>query len=147
MRGKINPTQCEALTMVAVQVIGNHHAVAFAGSQGNLQLDVYKPPMLHTVLVSMELPADACRSYSERSATGIEPSEKRMKEYLDNLPTLVLALHPHIGDEKAAKISLTAYPGGISLREAALKLEVLTAEQFDPWVRPKVMTHPPERSL
>jgi fumarate hydratase class II len=142
MPGKINPTQCEALTMVAVQVFGNDHAVAFAGSQGNFQLNVYKPVMLHNVLVSIELLADACSSFSERCAIGIEPNEKRIKEHLDHSLMLVTALNPHIGYEKAAKISLTAYREDISLREAALKFGFLTAEQFDSWVRPQDMTHP-----
>ncbi len=142
MPGKINPTQCEALTMVAVQVFGNDHAVAFAGSQGNFQLNVYKPVMLHNVLVSTELLADACRSFSERCAAGVEPNEKRIKEHLDNSLMLVTALNPHIGYEKAAKISLTAYREDMALREAALKLGFLTAEQFDSWVRPEDMTHP-----
>ncbi len=147
MPGKINPTQCEALTMVAVQVFGNDHAVAFAGSQGNFQLNVYKPVMLHNVLTSIELLADACRSFSERCAAGIEPNEKRIKENLDNSLMLVTALNPHIGYEKAAKISLTAYREDISLREAAIKLGFLTAEDFDRWVRPQDMTHPLEGSL
>ena len=142
MPGKINPTQCEALTMVAIQVFGNDHAVAFAGSQGNFQLNVYKPVMLHNVLVAIELLADASRSFSERCAAGIEPNEKRIKEHLDNSLMLVTALNPHIGYEKAAKISLTAYREDISLREAALKLGFVTAEQFDAWVRPQDMTHP-----
>ncbi|WP_157466515.1 class II fumarate hydratase [Edaphobacter aggregans] len=142
MPGKINPTQCEALTMVAVQVFGNDHAVAFAGSQGNFQLNVYKPVILHNVLMSIELLADASRSFCDRCAIGIEPNEKRIKEHLDNCLMLVTALNPHIGYEKAAKISLTAYHEDLSLREAALKLGFLTAEQFDAWVRPLEMTHP-----
>jgi fumarate hydratase, class II len=142
MPGKINPTQCEALSMVAVQVFGNDHAVAFAGSQGNFQLNVYKPVMLHNVLTSIELLADASRSFSERCAAGLEPNEKRIKEHLDNSLMLVTALNPHIGYEKAAKISLTAYREEMTLREAALKLGLLTAEQFDSWVRPEDMTHP-----
>ncbi|RZU35292.1 class II fumarate hydratase [Edaphobacter modestus] len=142
MPGKINPTQCEALTMVAVQVFGNDHAVAFAGSQGNFQLNVYKPVMLHNVLTSIELLADASRSFCDRCAIGIEPNEKRIKEHLDNSLMLVTALNPYIGYEKAAKISLTAYHEDLSLREAALKLGFLTAEQFDSWVRPQDMTHP-----
>jgi fumarate hydratase, class II len=145
MPGKVNPTQCEALTMVAVQVFGNDHAVAFAGSQGNFQLNVYKPVILHNVLVSIELLADACCSFTMHCATGIEPDEKRIKEHLDNSLMLVTALNPHIGYEKSAKISLTAYREGISLREAALKLGFLTAEQFDQWVRPEDMTHPLEK--
>src|SRR5580704_4028865 len=142
MPGKINPTQCEALTMVAVQVFGNDHAVAFAGSQGNFQLNVYKPVILHNLLTSIELVADASRSFCERCAVGIEPNKKRIKEHLDNSLMLVTALNPHIGYEKAAKISLTAYREDISLREAALKVGFLNAQQFDSWVRPEEMTHP-----
>lgn len=142
MPGKINPTQCEALTMVAVQVFGNDHAVAFAGSQGNFQLNVYKPIILHNVLTSIELLAEASRSFCERCAVGIEPNEKRVKEHLDHSLMLVTALNPHVGYEKAAKISLTAYREDISLREAALKLGFLTGNQFDSWVRPAEMTHP-----
>lgn len=142
MPGKINPTQCEALTMVAVQVFGNDHAVAFAGSQGNFQLNVYKPVMLHNVLTSIELLTDACRSFCDRCAVGIEPNEKRIKEHLNESLMLVTALNPHIGYEKAAKISLTAYREDLTLREAALKLGFLTEEQFDVWVRPEEMTHP-----
>ena len=146
MPGKINPTQCEALTMVAVQVFGNDHAVAFAGSQGNFQLNVYKPVILHNVLNrSNSSPMPAAPSH-EHCAKGIEPNEKRIKEHLDNSLMLVTALNPHIGYEKAAKIALTAYREDISLREAALKLGFLTAEQFDSWVRPEDMTHPLEES-
>ncbi|PYT17342.1 MAG: class II fumarate hydratase [Acidobacteria bacterium] len=142
MPGKINPTQCEAMTQVVVQVFGNDHAVAFAGSQGNFQLNVFKPVILHNVLESIELTADACRSFEERCARGIEPNEARIREHLDNSLMLVTALNPHIGYEKAARISLTAYHEGTSLREAALKLGYVTAEQFDEWVKPEEMTHP-----
>jgi len=142
MPGKINPTQCEALTMVAVQVFGNDHAVAFAGSQGNFQLNVYKPVMLHNVLTSIELLTDASRSFCDRCAFGIEPNEKRIKEHLNNSLMLVTALNPHIGYEKAAKISLTAYHEDLTLRDAALQLGILTGDQFDSWVRPEEMTHP-----
>jgi len=142
MPGKINPTQCEAMTMVAVQVFGNDHAVAFAGSQGNFQLNVYKPVMLHNVLQSIQLLAEAARSFNDRCAAGIEPDEKRIKEHLDNSLMLVTALNPHIGYEKAARISLKAYREDITLREAALKLGFVTAGQFDQWVRPEEMTHP-----
>ncbi len=140
--GKINPTQCEALTMVAVQVFGNDHAVAFAGSQGNFQLNVYKPVMLHNVLTSVELLAEASRSFCDRCAIGIEPNEKQIKEHLDDSLMLVTALNPHIGYEKAAKISLTAYREDLSLREAALKLGFVSGQQFDLWVHPEEMTHP-----
>lgn len=142
MPGKINPTQCEALTMVAVQVFGNDHAVAFAGSQGNFQLNVYKPVMLHNVLESIQLLADGCRSFHDHCAIGIEPNEHRIQEHLDNSLMLVTALNPHIGYEKAAKISLAAYRENISLREAALKLGFVTAAEFDQWVKPEEMTRP-----
>jgi fumarate hydratase class II len=142
MPGKINPTQCEALTMVAAQVFGNDHAVAFAGSQGNFQLNVYKPVILHNVLESIRLLSDAARSFNDRCAEGIEPNEKRIREHLENSLMLVTALNPHIGYEKAAQISLKAYREDLTLREAALRLGFLTAEQFDKWVRPDDMTHP-----
>src|SRR5208283_1232352 len=135
-------TQCEALTMVAVQVFGNDHAAAFAGSQGHFQLNVYRPVTLHNVLESGQLLAEGCRSFDEHCARGIEPNEQRIKEHLDNSLMLVTALNPHIGYEKAAKISLTAYHEDLSLRDAALKLGFLTAEQFEAWVRPDEMTHP-----
>jgi fumarate hydratase, class II len=144
MPGKVNPTQCEALTMVVVQVFGNDQTVAFAGSQGNFQLNAYKPIILHNVLESIGLLADGCRSFTERCARGIEPNTTRIKEHLDRSLMLVTALSPHIGYEKAAKISLTAYHEGLSLREAALRLGYVTAEQFDRWVRPEDMTRPLE---
>jgi fumarate hydratase class II len=109
MPGKINPTQCEALTMVAAQVFGNDHAVAFAGSQGNFQLNVYKPVILHNVLQSTELPAEGAHLFTARCAVGIAPDEKRIREHLDNSLMLVTALNPHIGYEKSAQISLKAY--------------------------------------
>ncbi len=142
MPGKINPTQCEALTMVAAQVFGNDLTVAFAGSQGNFQLNVYKPVMLHNVIESVGLLADACVSFEERCARGIETNEERIAANLKNSLMLVTALNPHIGYEKAAKISQTAYREDISLREAALKLGFVTAAEFDEWVRPEEMTHP-----
>jgi fumarate hydratase, class II len=144
MPGKINPTQCEAVTMVAVQVFGNDHAVAFAGSQGNFQLNVYKPVILHNVLTSIELLRDGCSSFCDRCAIGIEPNGKRIQEHLDHSLMLVTALNPHIGYEKSAQISLTAYRKDISLRQAALTLGFVTEEQFDSWVRPADMTHPLE---
>jgi fumarate hydratase class II len=142
MPGKINPTQCEALTMVCVQVFGNDHAVAFAGSQGNFQLNVYKPVILHNVLDSIQLLAEAACSFNDRCAGGIEPNENRIRQHLDNSLMLVTALNPHIGYEKAAQISLKAYREGLTLREAALSLGFVTAEQFQEWVRPEDMTHP-----
>ena len=146
MPGKVNPTQCEALTMVAVQVFGNDHAVAFAGSQGNFQLNVYKPVILHNVLQSIQLLAEGIRCFDDHCARGIEPNEKRIRQNLDHSLMLVTALNPHIGYEKAAQISLKAYREDLTLREAALQLGYVTADQFDEWVRPEDMTHPLQAS-
>jgi fumarate hydratase class II len=144
MPGKINPTQAEALTMVCVQVFGNDAAVAFAGSQGNFQLNVYKPVILHNVLESIALLADAARSFDEHCARGLEPDRRRIQRHVDDSLMLVTALTPHIGYEKAAQIALTAHREELSLREAALKLGFLTAEDYDRWVKPKDMTRPLE---
>jgi len=146
MPGKINPTQAEALTMVAVQVFGNDAAVAFAGSQGNFQLNVYKPVILHNVLESIALLADAVRSFDEHCARGLEPDRRRIQRHVDESLMLVTALTPHIGYEKAAQIALTAHRDELSLREAALKLGFVTAEQYDRWVNANDMTHPLEGS-
>jgi fumarate hydratase class II len=142
MPGKINPTQAEALTMVVVQVFGNDHATAFAGSQGNFQLNVYKPVILANVLDSIALLADAVESFDAHCARGIEPDEKRIRAHLEDSLMLVTALNPHIGYEKAARIALKAYREDISLREAALALGLVTPEEFDRWVRPEAMTGP-----
>jgi fumarate hydratase class II len=146
MPGKINPTQSEALTMVAVQVFGNDAAVAFAGSQGNFQLNVFKPVMVHNVLESAQLLADGCLAFEEHCARGIEPDPARIQEHLDACLMLVTALNPHIGYEKSATIALKAHREGLTLRDAALSLGFVTAEQFDAWVRPEAMTRPlPDR--
>ena len=137
MPGKINPTQCECLTQVAVQVFGNDHAVAFAGSQGNFQLNVYKPVMLWNVLASIELLADACMSFEASCAAGIEPDLQRIREHLDNNLMIVTALSPHIGYDKSAEIVLTAQREGITVHAAALQLGFVTEEQFDEWVEPQ----------
>ena len=142
MPGKVNPTQCEALAMVAVQVFGNDHAVAFAGSQGSFQLNAYKPIILHNVLESAELLADACRSFAVRCAAGIAANEPRIRAHLDNSLMLVTALSPHIGYEKAAEIARLAHRDGLSLREAALRLGYVSADEFAAWVRPEDMTRP-----
>jgi fumarate hydratase class II len=142
MPGKVNPTQSEALTMVVTQVFGNDHAVAFAGSQGNFQLNVFKPVMLHNVLVSLDLLADAMRSFDEHCARGIEPDLARIRAHVESSLMLVTALNPHIGYEKAAQIALKAHREGLTLREAALASGHLTAEQFDAWVRPEAMARP-----
>ena len=127
--------------MVAVQVFGNDHAVAFAGSQGNFQLNVFKPVMLHNILESIALLADGVRAFDSFCARGIEPNMEKIQHNLDHSLMLVTALNPHIGYEKAAKISLLAYRENLSLRDAALRFG-LTGEQFDMWVRPQDMTHP-----
>jgi fumarate hydratase class II len=142
MPGKINPTQCEALTMVAVHVFGNDVSVGMAGAQGHFQLNVFKPVILHNVLESAQLLADGCLSFDEHCAIGIEPNEKVIKEHLDNSLMLVTALNPHIGYEKAAQIALKAYREDTSLKEAALALGFVTAKEFDEWVRPEDMIHP-----
>ena len=142
MPGKINPTQCEAMTMVAVQVFGNDHAVAFAGSQGNFQLNVYKPVILHNVLESIQLLAEASRSFNDRCAAGIEPNAKRIREHLDGSLMLVTALNPHIGYDNAAKIAKHAHKTGGTLKAAAIELGLLTAEEFDAEVRPERMIGP-----
>jgi len=142
MPGKINPTQCEALTMVAVRVFGNDAAVAFGGSQGNFQLNVYKPVMLHGVLESIALLGDAMSSFDERCAQGIEPDLARIRANVERSLMLVTALNPHIGYENAAKIALAAHRDNLSLRDAALRLKLVSAEDFDRWVDPGAMTHP-----
>ncbi len=142
MPGKINPTQCEALTQVAVQVFGNDHAVAFAGSQGNFQLNAYKPVILHNLLESAELLAEACRSFGERCVAGIAADEPRIHQHLEGSLMLVTALSPHIGYEKSAEIALKAHRDGTSLRQAALQLGYVSEAEFDAWVRPEDMTHP-----
>jgi len=142
MPGKVNPTQCEALTMVAAQVFGNDHTIAFAGSQGNFQLNAYKPIILHNLLESAELLAEACASFEERCARGIAANERRIKQHLDESLMLVTALSPHIGYAKAAEIAHAAHHRGITLRAAALDLGYVTEAQFDEWVRPEDMIHP-----
>ena len=142
MPGKINPTQSEALTMVAVQVFGNDTAVAFAGTQGHFQLNVFKPVILHNTLESIELLADALRSFDERCARGIEPNRERIRRNVDASLMLVTALNPHIGYESSAKIAQKAHHDGTSLREAALALGLVSAEDFDRWMDPAAMTRP-----
>jgi fumarate hydratase, class II len=142
MPGKVNPTQCEALTMVAVQVFGNDHAVAFAGSQGNFQLNAYKPVMLHNLLESAELLAEGCDSFATRCVAGIAADEARIRSHLEHSLMLVTALSPHIGYEKSAAIAQLAHRDGLSLRAAALRLGYVSAAEFDAWVQPEAMTGP-----
>ncbi|MDO5697936.1 MAG: class II fumarate hydratase [Dermatophilus congolensis] len=141
MPGKVNPTQAEALTMVATRVFGNDATVGFAGSQGNFELNVYKPVMAHAVLESIRLIGDACRSFDEHCARGIEPNHERIEANLASNLMLVTALNRHIGYDKAAAIAKKAHKEGLSLKEAALAEGVADAD-FDAWVVPIDMTHP-----
>jgi fumarate hydratase class II len=142
MPGKVNPTQCEAMIMVCIQVMGNDAAVAIAGSRGNLELNVCKPVIIHNVLHSITLLTGACGSFTEFCVEGLEPNEPRIRQHLDNSLMLVTALNPLIGYDKAAQVAKKAHHEGTTLREAALSLGLLTAEQFDKAVRPESMTHP-----
>jgi fumarate hydratase class II len=142
MPGKINPTQSEAMTMVCAQVFGNDTAVAFAGSQGAFQLNVYKPVMLHNVLESAALLADACHAFNDHCAVGIEPNRKVIQDHLEGSLMLVTALNTHIGYEKSAEIALKAYREDKSLREAAVELGYVAPEDFDRWIDPEAMTRP-----
>lgn len=142
MPGKVNPTQCEALSMLACQVLGNDAAIAFAASQGHLQLNVFKPVIIHNLLQSITLLADGCRNFQEHCVAGIEPDSAQMAAHLERGLMLVTALNPHIGYDKAAEIAKKAYNEGKTLREAALALGYLSNEQFDEWVRPENMLSP-----
>jgi fumarate hydratase class II len=142
MPGKVNPTQCEALTQVCVQVFGNDQAVAMAGSQGAFQLNTFKPVILHNVLESIALLAEACGSFEQRCVRGLTPNVENIQKHLEASLMLVTALSPHIGYDKAAKIAIAAQRGDIGLREAATQSGHLTAEEFDAWVKPGEMTRP-----
>ena len=144
MPGKVNPTQCEALTMVCAQVFGNDATVAFAGTQGNFQLNVYKPVMAHNVLESIDLLADACAAFEAHCARGIEPDRERIGAHLDANLMLVTALNRHIGYDRAAAIAKKAQHEGLSLRDAALGSGYVSAEQYSRWVVPVAMTRPGE---
>jgi fumarate hydratase class II len=139
MPGKVNPTQCEALTMVCTQVMGNDAAVAFAGSQGHFELNVYKPVMAANVLESAQLIGDACLSFDQNCAAGITPNLNVIKELLNNSLMLVTALNTKIGYYKAAEIANLAHQEGITLKEAALKTGYVSEEEFDAWVKPEDM--------
>ena len=142
MPGKVNPTQCEALTMVCAQVMGNHTAVTVAGSNGHFELNVFKPVMIYNVLQSIRLIADGVRSFNDNCVKGIEANEARITKLMQESLMLVTALNPHIGYDNAAKIAKKAYNDGTSLKEAGAELGLLTAEQFDEWIDPVSMTKP-----
>ena len=142
MPGKVNPTQCEALTMVCTQVMGNDTAVAIAGSLGQFQLNVFKPVILHNVLTSTQLLADGMRSFNDNCLAGVEPQREVLQHHLHNSLMLVTALNPHIGYDKAAQVAKTAYEQGLTLKQAAEQLGYATAAQFDTWVQPEQMLAP-----
>ncbi len=139
MPGKVNPTQAEAMTMVCAQVIGNDTAITVGGMQGHFQLNVFKPVMIYNLLTSAQLLGDACQSFNDNCAVGIEPNEGRIESHLNNSLMLVTALNNHIGYDKAAKIAKTAHAQGLTLKEAAVELDILTEEQFDEMVVPEQM--------
>lgn len=142
MPGKVNPTQCEALTMVCAQVMGNHVAVTVAGSNGHFELNVFKPVMIYNVLQSIRLIADGCNSFTDNCVVGIEANTARIDKLLNESLMLVTALNPHIGYDNAAKIAKKAHAEGTSLKDAAIALGLLTAEQFAQWVKPADMIKP-----
>ena len=145
MPGKVNPTQAEAVTMVCAQIMGNDTTITVAGSNGQFELNVFKPVMISALLQSATLIADACRAFNDRCVAGIEPNRNRIAENLKNSLMLVTALNNHIGYENAAMIANEAYTGNLTLKEAALKLRLLTEEEYDRWVVPSEMTRPMKR--
>ena len=144
MPGKVNPTQAEALTMVCCQVMGNHTAITIGGSQGNFELNVYKPMMIHNLLHSVQLLTDSCRTFRTKCVEGLQANEDTISNHLENSLMLVTALNPHIGYDNAAKIAKNAHENNLTLRQSALQLEMLTNEQFDEWIKPEEMCGPKE---
>ena len=142
LQGKVNPTQCEAITMVAAQVIGNQTAVSVGGSNGHFELNVFKPMIIRNVLQSTRLIGDACVAFTDNCVTGIEANVERINKLRDESLMLVTALNPHIGYDNAAKIAKKAHKEGTTLKEAAISLGLLTEEQFAEWVRPEDMLGP-----
>jgi fumarate hydratase, class II len=142
MPGKVNPTQSEAMTMVAAQVIGNDTAINVGGSSGNFELNVFKPVMIYNLLQSIRLLADSCRSFNDHCVVGIEPNKTQIEKHLNGSLMLVTALNPHIGYDNAAKVAKKAYQENTTLKESAVALGLLTAEEFDEKVRPENMTGP-----
>merc|ERR1711915_357956 len=142
MPGKVNPTQCEAITMVAAQVMGNHVAVTVGGSNGHFELNVFKPQMVSNVLRSIRLLGDSCVAFTDNCVVGIEANREEIKRLLYESLMLVTALNPHIGYDAAAKIAKTAHKNGTTLKQEAIALGYLTEEQFDQWVKPEDMLGP-----
>ncbi|MFQ5560595.1 MAG: class II fumarate hydratase [Nitrospinota bacterium] len=146
MPGKVNPTQCEMVTMVVCQVYGNDTAISFAGSQGNFELNVFKPLLAHSLIQSINLLADACLSFNDNCVVGIDANKKDIETNLKNSLMLVTALNSHIGYDKAAEVALTAWHGGKTLKEAATRLGFVTEKEFDNWVRPENMVTPDKKA-
>jgi fumarate hydratase class II len=142
MPGKVNPTQCEALTMLCAQVMGNDVAINIGGASGNFELNVYKPLMIHNFLQSTRLLADGCRSFREFCVEGLIANKEQIQKHLTESLMLVTALNPHIGYDNAAKIAKKAHKEGKTLKQAALELDLLKSEDFDKWVRPEDMIGP-----
>ena len=142
MPGKVNPTQCEAMTMVCCQVFGNHTAITVAGSQGHFELNVYKPVLAYCMMHSIQLLADVARSFTEHCVEGIRADEKRIRELMERSLMLVTALAPKIGYDNAAKVAKSAHARGTTLKEEAVRLGFVTAAEFDRLVQPDKMTHP-----
>ena len=142
MPGKVNPTQCEALTMVCTQVMGNHRTITVAGSQGHFELNVFKPVMAYNMLQSITLLAESARSFADKCVVGITANEDRITELLQRSLMLVTALAPTIGYDNATKVAKTAHKNGTTLREEAVKLGFVTEEEFDKVVRPELMIAP-----
>jgi fumarate hydratase class II len=142
MPGKVNPTQCEAVTMVAAQVIGNNTTISFAGSQGHLELNVFKPVIAYTMLQSIRLLTDVADSFREKCVVGIEPDRACIKDHMERSLMLVTALAPSIGYDKASEIAKAAHKNGTTLREEAVRLGYVKAEEFDRLVRPENMVGP-----
>ena len=144
MPGKVNPTQCEAMTMVCAQVMGNQTAVTIGGMSGHFELNVFKPLIAYNVLHSIRLLCDACQSFVKNCLSGIQPNKTRINELLNNSLMLVTALNPHIGYDKSASIAKNAHKKGITLKQSALELGYLTEQQFNEWVKPENMLGPDE---
>ena len=142
MPGKVNPTQCEAMTMLCTQVMGNHTTVTIAGSQGHMELNVFKPVMIYSLLQSMRLIADGCHSFTDNCVSGIEPNRDNIDQLMQRSLMLVTALAPKIGYDNATKVAKTAHKNGTTLREEAVKLGFVTEQEFDEVVRPDLMIHP-----
>jgi fumarate hydratase class II len=144
MPGKVNPTQCEALTMVCAQVMGNQVTVSIAGSNGHFELNVFKPVIIFNVLQSIRLLADACNSFTAHCVVGIQPNRERIGKLLHESLMLVTALNPHIGYDNAAKIAKKAHAEHTTLKQAGVALGLVTEQQFDEWIDPAAMTRPGE---